>query len=71
MHADIERLALIVEPLEEREERSTVQALSGGVLAAMPLALKLRGKSTTQCHRAPIYYVDLTGLLGGVPRSVR
>ena len=36
------------------------QALSGGVLAALPLALKLRGKSTTQSHRAPIYYVDLT-----------
>ena len=25
----------------------------------MPLELKLRGKSTTQSHRAPIYYVDL------------
>ncbi|MDF1822262.1 MAG: hydrolase or metal-binding protein [Alcanivoracaceae bacterium] len=36
------------------------QALSGGVLAALPLALKLRGKSTTQSHRTPIYYVDLT-----------
>lgn len=36
------------------------QALSGGVLASLPLALKLRGKSTTQSHRAPIYYVDLT-----------
>ena len=35
------------------------QAVSGGLLAALPLELKLRGKSTTQSHRAPIYYVDL------------
>ena len=35
------------------------QAVSGGLLAAMPLELRLRGKSTTQSHRAPIYYVDL------------
>ncbi|NKF24513.1 recombination directionality factor [Solimonas marina] len=35
------------------------QAASGNVLASMPLELKLRGKSTTQSHRAPIYYVDL------------
>lgn len=34
-------------------------AVSGGLLACMPLELKLRGKSTTQSHRAPIYYVDL------------
>lgn len=34
-------------------------AISGGCLATMPLELKLRGKSTTQSHRAPIYYVDL------------
>lgn len=34
-------------------------AVSGGCLATMPLELKLRGKSTTQSHRAPIYYVDL------------
>lgn len=33
---------------------------SGGVLATMPLELRLRGKSTTKSHRAPIYYVDLT-----------
>lgn len=26
----------------------------------MPLELRLRGKSTTQSHRAPIYFVDLT-----------
>ncbi|RZL68719.1 MAG: hypothetical protein EOP77_00320 [Variovorax sp.] len=36
------------------------QALSGDALAAMPLELRLRGKSTTQSYRAPIYYVDLT-----------
>ena len=34
-------------------------AISGGNLATLPLELKLRGKSTTQSHRAPIYYVDL------------
>lgn len=40
-------------------------AVSGGLLACLPLELKLRGKSTTMSHRAPIYYVDLvvrTGL---------
>jgi hypothetical protein len=36
------------------------QALSGNHLSALPLELRLRGKSTTQSHRAPIYYVDLT-----------
>ncbi len=35
------------------------QALSGDALAAMPLELRLRGKSTTRSYRAPIYYVDL------------
>ena len=34
-------------------------AVSGRVLAAMPLELKLRGKSTAQSYRTPIYYVDL------------
>ncbi|WP_417276520.1 hydrolase or metal-binding protein [Castellaniella sp.] len=34
-------------------------AVSGGLLAAMPLELKLRGKSTAQSFRTPIYYVDL------------
>jgi hypothetical protein len=34
-------------------------AVSGGLLAALPLELKLRGKSTTQSYRTPIYYVDL------------
>ena len=40
-------------------------AVSGGHLAAMPLEMRLRGKSTTQSHRAAIYYADLvvrTGL---------
>ena len=36
------------------------QALSGNHLSVLPLELRLRGKSTTQSHRAPIYYVDLT-----------
>lgn len=35
------------------------QAVSGGRLADLALELKLRGKSTTQSHRAPIFYVDL------------
>lgn len=35
-------------------------AVSGGVLSTLPLELRLRGKSTTQSHRTPIYYVDLT-----------
>lgn len=35
-------------------------ALSDGLLSCLPLELRLRGKSTTQSHRAPIYYVDLT-----------
>jgi hypothetical protein len=34
-------------------------AACGGVLASMPLELRLRGKSTTQSHRSAIYYVDL------------
>jgi Recombination directionality factor-like len=34
-------------------------AVSGGLLAALPLELRLRGKSTTQSHGTPIYYVDL------------
>lgn len=39
---------------------SYYQALSGNLLACLPLELRLRGKSTTQSHRAPVYYVDLT-----------
>lgn len=36
------------------------KAVSGGMLASLPVSLRLRGKSTTQSHRTPIYYVDLT-----------
>jgi hypothetical protein len=36
------------------------QAVSGGLLANLSLELRLRGKSTTQSHRAPVFYVDLT-----------
>ncbi|OZI24244.1 hydrolase or metal-binding protein [Bordetella genomosp. 7] len=39
-------------------------AVSGGHLATLPLELRLRGKSTTQSHRTPIYYVDLTLPIG-------
>ena len=35
------------------------KAVSAGLLACLPLELRLRGKSTTLSHRAPIYYVDL------------
>lgn len=34
-------------------------AVSGDLLACLPLQLVLRGKSTTQSYRSPIYYVDL------------
>lgn len=34
-------------------------AAVSGSLATMPLELRIRSKSTTQSHRAPIYYVDL------------
>ncbi|WP_151869635.1 hydrolase or metal-binding protein [Acinetobacter sp. TUM15509] len=33
---------------------------SGDLLSCLPLQLTLRGKSTTQSYRTPIYYVDLT-----------
>lgn len=36
------------------------QAVSGGNLSALPLELRLRGKSTQKSHGTPIYYVDLT-----------
>ena len=36
-----------------------LQAVSGGLLAYLPLEIRLRGKSTTQSRRTPIYYVDL------------
>ena len=35
------------------------EALSDGNSRYLPLMLKLRGKSTTQSHRAPVFYVDL------------
>lgn len=35
------------------------EAISGGNTRNLPLQLKLRAKSTTQSHRAPVYYVDL------------
>ena len=35
------------------------EAASGGHTRYLPLVLKLRGKSTTQSHRAPVFYVDL------------
>lgn len=34
-------------------------ALSQGNSSHLPLALKIRGKSTSQSHRAPIFYVDI------------
>ncbi|WP_334032904.1 phage capsid protein [Burkholderia gladioli] len=34
-------------------------AVSGNLLACLPLELRLRGKSTTQSYRSAIYYVDL------------
>ncbi len=39
---------------------SYFHALSGNILASLPLALRLRGKSTRQSYGHPIYYVDLT-----------
>ncbi len=39
---------------------SYFSAVSGNRLAYLPMELRLRGKSTTMSHRAPIYYVDLT-----------
>lgn len=36
------------------------QAVSGNLLACLPLQLRIRGKSTTQSHRSAIFYVDLT-----------
>ncbi|AOJ97508.1 phage capsid protein [Burkholderia vietnamiensis] len=35
------------------------RAVSGNLLACLPLELKLRGKSTTQSFRSAIYYVDI------------
>lgn len=40
-------------------------AVSGNLLACLPLELMLRGKSTTQSYRSAIYYVDLGVRSGG------
>ncbi|GLU37633.1 hydrolase or metal-binding protein [Pseudomonas sp. NBRC 100443] len=37
-----------------------LQAISGNRLACLPLELCLRGKSTSQSHGLPIFYVDIT-----------
>lgn len=39
---------------------SYYHAASSDLLSCLPLQLTLRGKSTTQSYRTPIYYVDLT-----------
>ncbi|WP_211464565.1 recombination directionality factor [Collimonas silvisoli] len=36
------------------------QAVSGKLLACLPLALRLRAKTTFMSHRTPIYYADIT-----------
>ena len=39
---------------------SYYHAASNGLLSCLPLQMTLRGKSTTQSYRQPVYYVDLT-----------
>lgn len=39
---------------------SYYHAASDGLLSCLPLQLTLRGKSTVQSYRTPVYYVDLT-----------
>ena len=39
---------------------SYYHAASNGLLSCLPLQLILRGKSTTQSYRQPVYYVDIT-----------
>ena len=39
---------------------SYYHAASNGLLSCLPLQPTLRGKSTTQSYRTPVYYVDLT-----------
>lgn len=47
------------------------KAVSGGLLASLPLTLRLRGKSTTLSYRTPVYYVDLTTPPGvGVEQAI-
>ena len=36
------------------------KAVSGNLLSCLPLTMRIRGKSTTQSHRTPVYYVDIT-----------
>ena len=43
-----------------RLQLSYYHAASNGLLSCLPLQLTLRGKSTTQSYRQPVYYVDLT-----------
>ena len=45
-------------------------AASGDLLSCLPLQLTLRGKSTTQSYRTPIYYVDLTLRDGADDQSI-
>nr|WP_312989502.1 phage capsid protein [Comamonas koreensis] len=46
-----------------------LQAVSGGLLAYLPLEIRLRAKSTNMSHRAPIYYVDV-GIRDGMALDV-
>lgn len=47
-----------------------LHAATGGMLASLPLELRLRGKSTTLSHGTPIYYVDLTTRQGSTLSQV-
>ena len=42
-----------------------LQAVSGGLLAYLPLEIRLRAKSTAMSRRTPIYYVDI-GIRDGI-----
>ena len=46
-----------------------LQAVSGGLLAYLPLEIRLRAKSTAMSRRTPIYYVDL-GIRDGIALDV-
>ena len=46
-----------------------LQAVSGGLLAYLPLEIRLRAKSTAMSRRTPIYYVDL-GVRDGMALDV-
>jgi hypothetical protein len=48
---------------------SYYHAASNGLLSCLPLQLTLRGKSTTQSYRTPVYYVDLTLQMGFICKS--